>query len=231
MVYSSLYPKKNRQKQVDDSMTETSILDGENKNVEYKQDVPNDHTKFIKTAVAFANGAGGRLMFGVADGTLEVTGIKKDEIFAKQDAITNAIYDSCEPKIMPDASVHEMGGKSVIVVDIPAGMQTPYYIKSLGMVDGTFIRVSGTTQHADKSSLQELILKGTNRSFDQVPSEDVVTEEEANALCERLYEHAREVAERLGKAEPVRKVGISQLLTRKLLVYFSATSHGYGYDH
>lgn len=199
-------------------MTDTEILNGENKNIEYKQDIPDDHSKFIKSAVAFANGTGGKLVFGVVDGSLKVTGFNKDEIFAKQDAITNAIYDSCEPKIMPDATVHEIDGKSVIVVEIPAGMQTPYYIKSMGMVDGTFIRVSGTTQHADKVSLQELILKGTNRSYDQIPAEEVVEDAQANALCERMYKHAKEVAERLGITEPVRRVGINQLLTWKLLV-------------
>ena len=194
------------------------ILKGENKNIEYKQDVPDDHVKFIKTAVAFANGVGGQLVFGIADGSLEVKGINRDEIFEKQDAITNAIYDSCEPKIMPDASVHEIDGKSVIVVDIPTGMQTPYYIKSMGMQEGCFIRVSGTTQHTDKASFQELILKGTNRSFDQVPSDETVTEEEADALCDRLYEHAKAVAERIGRKESVRRVNISQLLTWKLLL-------------
>ena len=206
-------------------MAEQTYFGGENKNIEYKQDIPDDHSKFIKSAVAFANGIGGKLVFGVVDGTLEVTGFNKDEIFAKQDAITNAIYDSCEPKIMPDATVHEINGKSVIVVDIPAGMQTPYYIKSLGMVDGTFIRVSGTTQPADKVSLQELILKGTNRSYDQLATEDVVTEEQAEALCERMYNHAKVVAERLSITEPVRRVGINQLLAWKLLVKRSDGLH------
>ena len=170
------------------------LLAGESANVEYKQDIPEDHLKFIKTVVAFANGKGGKLVFGVEDGSLNVTGFSREDVFVKQDAITNAIYDSCEPKIMPEVTVQPVNGRWIVTAEIPAGMQTPYFVKSMGMVDGTFIRVSGTTHHADKVSLQELILKGTNRSFDQLEAEDTVTEAEVEVLCDRLYEHAKEIA-------------------------------------
>lgn len=63
------------------------------------------------------------------------------------DAITNAIYDSCEPKIAPNVEIQEFDGKYIIVVDIPAGMQRPYCIKSQGVIDGVYIRVSGTTRN------------------------------------------------------------------------------------
>ena len=194
------------------------LFGGESTNVEYKQDIPEDHLKFIKTVVAFANGRGGKLVFGVEDGSLEVKGFSREDVFLKQDAITNAIYDSCEPKIMPEVSVKAVQGKWIVVAEIPTGMQTPYYVKNMGMVDGTFIRVSGTTHHADKVSLQELILKGTNRSFDQLEADETVSEGRVETLCERLYEHAKEVAERMGWSEPVRKVGVNQLVTWKLLV-------------
>lgn len=194
------------------------LLAGESANVEYKQDIPEDHLKFIKTVVAFANGKGGKLVFGVEDGSLNVTGFSREDVFVKQDAITNAIYDSCEPKIMPEVTVQPVNGRWIVTAEIPAGMQTPYFVKSMGMVDGTFIRVSGTTHHADKVSLQELILKGTNRSFDQLEAEDTVTEAEVEVLCDRLYEHAKEIAMKMGHEEPIRKVGVNQLLSWKLLV-------------
>lgn len=194
------------------------LFAGESANVEYKQDIPEDHMKFIKTVVAFANGRGGKLVFGVEDGSLDVKGFSREDVFVKQDAITNAIYDSCEPKIMPEVSVKAIGDRWIVVAEIPAGMQTPYYVKSMGLVDGTFIRVSGTTHHADKVSLQELILKGTNRSFDQLEAEETVAENEVEVLCARLYEHAKEIAIKMGREEPVRKVGVSQLLSWKLLV-------------
>lgn len=57
----------------------------------------------------------------------------------------------------------------MIVVGIIPGMQRPYYIKALGIKDGTFIRSGGTTRGADAALLKELILEGENRFFDQLP--------------------------------------------------------------
>ena len=37
----------------------------------------------------------------------------------------------------------------VLFVEIEAGKQTPYYIKSLGIEKGSFIRVGGTTRLAE----------------------------------------------------------------------------------
>ena len=36
-----------------------------NVTVEYKLEIPQEREKYLKSAVAFANGAGGRLIFGV----------------------------------------------------------------------------------------------------------------------------------------------------------------------
>ena len=37
--------------------------------LEFKEARPKDSLKFVKTVVAFANGRGGRILFGVADKT------------------------------------------------------------------------------------------------------------------------------------------------------------------
>ena len=82
-------------------MTAEEIFAGETDNVEFKEDIPAKSEKYMKTVVAFANGKGGKLIFGVENNTWKVTGFTKEEVFQKMDAITNAIFDSCEPKITP----------------------------------------------------------------------------------------------------------------------------------
>ena len=72
-------------------MTFAELKKGEHETIEYKQDIPKDKDKYLKTAVAFANGAGGRLIFGVEDGTWNVLGFPDDEVFQKYDAIANSI--------------------------------------------------------------------------------------------------------------------------------------------
>ncbi|WP_275950493.1 ATP-binding protein [Clostridium sp. MCC353] len=165
-------------------MTVEEIYAGESDNVEFKEEIPAKSERYIKTVVAFANGKGGKLIFGVENNTWKVTGFTKEEVFQKMDAITNAVFDCCEPKIIPSIGILEIEGKSIIEVEILPGMQRPYYIKSQGLLDGTYIRVSGTTRHAERYQVQELILEGQNRYYDCEPAEGLsVTEEDIARLC------------------------------------------------
>lgn len=144
-------------------MAEDKLFSGESKNIEYKVTVPEKSEKYMKTVVAFANGRGGKIVFGIDDKTLDIVGMDVDNIYKTMDAITNAISDACEPAIRPDVALQTVKDKTVIVVEILPGAQRPYYIKSQGMVEGTYVRVSGTTRHVEGYMLKELILEGQNR--------------------------------------------------------------------
>ena len=101
-----------------------------------------------KTVVAFANGNGGKIVFGIDDKTLEIVGMDEDNIFKTMDAITNAISDSCEPRIRPDVTLQTVNDRTVIVVEILPGAMRPYYIKfeanpALYPLDRTYPRFTG----------------------------------------------------------------------------------------
>ena len=59
-------------------MEKGTLFSGESVNVEYKVTVPKDSAKYMKTVVAYANGRGGKIIFGVDDKTLEVVGMETD---------------------------------------------------------------------------------------------------------------------------------------------------------
>ena len=172
-------------------MTIEEILAGESKNVEFKVQRPDKSIKYMKSVVAFANGKGGQIVFGVDDKTREVVGIPEEQVFQEIDAITNAISDSCEPTIIPDVYLQNMDGKTVIVAEISAGRQKPYYIKSDGLENGVYIRVSGTTRPADRDMSRELYYECDGRSYDSVIRTDLtVTDEEIQKLCRQMKEVA-----------------------------------------
>lgn len=206
-------------------MTAEEIFAGESDNVEFKVEIPLKSEKYLKTVVAFANGKGGKLVFGVENATWSVTGFTKEEVFQKMDAITNAIFDSCEPKITPNIGVQEIDGKAIIVVEIIPGMQRPYYIKSQGIMEGTYVRVAGTTRHAERYRVQGLIVEGANRSFDQIERDETVSEEKIAAFCDRLYQHALELCSSDDMKKQIHKVGKNQLLSWKLLVEKDGSCH------
>ena len=104
-------------------MTIEEILAGESKNVEFKETLPEKSIKYMKSVVAFANGTGGKIIFGIADKTREVVGFDKEDVFKKMDAIANVVSDSCEPAIIPNITLQTVDGKTVIVEEVSEGRQ------------------------------------------------------------------------------------------------------------
>ncbi|MCC8045029.1 MAG: putative DNA binding domain-containing protein [Clostridiales bacterium] len=211
-------------------MTVEEILTGEKDNIEYKVDIPPKSETYMRTVVAFANGKGGRLVFGIENDTWKVAGFGKEQVFRKMDAVTNAIYDSCEPKITPSVGIQDFDGKYIIIVDIPAGMQCPYYIKSQGILEGTYIRVAGTTRKAARYQIKELILSSENRSYDQEKTDRELSDEEIETFCERLYQHALELCTSEEGEKSLKRIGKNQLLSFKVIIkendkYYAANSY------
>ena len=192
-------------------MTMEEILAGESKNVEFKESLPERSIKYMKSVVAFANGTGGKIIFGVADRTREVVGLGEDDVFKEMDAIANAVSDSCEPAIIPDITAQTIDGKTVIVVEVSEGRQRPYYIKALGKEGGVYVRVAGTTRLADEYMIKELMFEGSNRHFDQVLCTGLtITDEQINELCQVMKEQAIRNARSDEQKAAIKDVGRQQ---------------------
>ena len=97
-------------------MTLNEIMSGESEYLEFKKMVPEKSETYMKTAVAFANGSGGKIVFGVEDGTFKVVGINQEDAFSIMDGITSAICDSCTPMITPIVTLASVEEKILIVV-------------------------------------------------------------------------------------------------------------------
>lgn len=146
-----------------------------------------------------------------------MVGVPDDQVLTIMDAISNAITDSCEPLIIPDISMRDIDGKTVIVAEILPGAQRPYFIKSMGREQGTFVRVAGTTRQADAATIKELLFEGSNRSFDQtICRELTATEDDIAKLCDAMTAVAKSNAKH--GAEAVKPVTVQQLRSWNVLV-------------
>jgi len=165
------------------------IKKGESERLEFKE-VPNDRSdKWLKTVVAFANCRGGRILFGVDDNR-KVVGLVGD-IFAMKDAIADSVANACVPTIPVETCISTINGKTIIILEIAAGRQTPYYLKSKGDVAGVYVRYDATTRLADEMSLKELRVEGSGRGYDEILCRGLsVSDGDVFALCERLYQVA-----------------------------------------
>ena len=200
-------------------MTIEEILAGESKNVEFKENLPEKSIKYMKSVVAFANGTGGKIIFGIADKSREIVGFDKEDVFKKMDAIANAVSDSCEPAIIPDITLQTVDGKTVIVVEVPEGRQRPYYIKALGRDGGVYVRVAGTTRLADEYMVKELLFEGSNRYYDQALCNGLnITDEDIDALCKAMKEQAVKNAHNEEQKASIKDVGRQQLRSWGVLI-------------
>lgn len=200
-------------------LTIEEILKGESKYIEFKEALPEKSIKYMKSVVAFANGMGGKILFGIADKTREVVGVDNTDIFKTMDAIANAISDSCEPAIIPDITLQTINGKTVIVVEIDEGRQRPYYIKALGRDGGVYVRVAGTTRVADDYMVKELLFEGSNRCFDQeIFSDEEVAEADILHLCEAMKAEAVKNTQSKEQKAAIRDVTKQQLLSWGILI-------------
>ncbi len=195
------------------------ILAGESKNVEFKETLPEKSIKYMKSIVAFANGTGGKIIFGIADKTRKVVGFSKEDVFKTMDAIANAVSDSCEPAIIPDITLQTIEDKTVIVVEVSEGRQRPYYIKDLGRDGGVYVRVAGTTRLADEYMIKELMFEGSNRYFDQALCTGLsITDEDIDALCNAMKEQAIKNAHNEEQKASVKEIGRQQLRSWGVLI-------------
>ena len=195
------------------------IQNGENVALEFKEARPKDSLKFTKTVVAFANGKGGRLIFGIEDGTRNIVGIPKDKVFSEMDAIVNVISETCTPSISPDVKIANVQGKSLIIVDVKSCPKTPYYIKKLGMRGGTFVRIGATTRGVEEYRLKGLIIEGENLSFDKQPVRGAtVSQKDVAVTCRMMTETARKNSLDDEERKAVKPMTVKWLESKELLL-------------
>ncbi len=186
------------------------IIRGESKNVEFKVMLPEKSEKYMKTIIAFANTQGGRMIIGIDDRTRKVVGVDEESLFRVMDSISNAVSDCCTPQIVPNVEPQTVDGKTVIVVTVAPGPNRPYYLKSKGKEEGTFIRVSGTSRPAYPEKIKEL--EGAHISWDELTCVGYKVDEKAiKILCQDITEYRKKAG------LPGREIATAQLINWKLL--------------
>jgi len=143
----------------------------ESRRLEFKESFPKGE-QVARTAVAFANGAGGRMVFGVKDSPREIIGIPEGQLFTMEERITNSIFNQCAPAIVPEVYIQSAAEKTLLVVEIFPGSNKPYYIKKRGKNNGTYIRVGSTNRRASHETIEALERQHRKVSFDSLPVYD-----------------------------------------------------------
>lgn len=137
----------------------------EGRRLEFKEKLPNG-SELIKTIIAFSNDAGGELFIGIANEPRTIVGIPEDKIFELEEQISNLIYDGCYPIVVPEISVITVDDLYILKVQIYKGSNVPYYLKTKGKKEGTYIRIGSTNRLASDEIITDLERQKRNISFD-----------------------------------------------------------------
>ena len=148
----------------------------ESRRLEFKEDFPKGE-QLARTVVAFANGAGGKIVFGVKNEPREIIGIKENRIFSLEERIANQIFDQCAPTIVPEIYLQAVEDKTLLVVEIFPGSNKPYYLKNKGKHKGVYVRIGSTNRRASMEMTEELERQRRKVSFDAIPVYDLKTDE------------------------------------------------------
>jgi len=172
---------------------EQLLAQHEGKTLEFKACLA-ESMPFLKTLVAFANSAGGTIVFGVEDKTRRVLGV--DDPLELEARITNLVSDAVRPRLLPDIEIHPWRRTYLVVVRVHPSPVMPHYVKALGQVNGVFIRVGSSSRQADQTILDEMRRMAARRSFDEEPLPDLDSEAIDFRVASELFGSIRRLSRR-----------------------------------
>lgn len=126
----------------------------------------NKPKSWLKSVSAFANGRGGKLIFGVKEDNT-ILGLSDYQEVSEN--ISEIIKIKMDPNPEFDMEIKEFDGKVILILSVFAGKNTPYFV-----VDGgtrtAYKRVGNQSVPANRIDLFNLSLKGEHISYDSLES-------------------------------------------------------------
>ncbi|NSS86180.1 putative DNA binding domain-containing protein [Enterococcus faecalis] len=126
----------------------------------------NKPKSWLKSVSAFANGRGGKLIFGVKEDNT-ILGLSNYQEVSEN--ISEIIKIKMDPNPEFDMEIKEIDGKVILILSVFVGKNTPYFV-----VDGgsrtAYKRVGNQSVPASRIDLFNLSLKGEHISYDSLES-------------------------------------------------------------
>lgn len=130
---------------------------------------------WLKTVSAFANTQGGHILFGVSDDTHTALGLDDPQSVASKIAELIAAKITPAPRYTLSTFPSEDGQKLCIDLAVQNGPSYPYYYVN-DKAREAYVRHGDRSDLASDFELNNLILKGINKTFDSMPSSRKLSE-------------------------------------------------------
>ena len=138
----------------------------EGKTIEFKRDLSSPKT-VLKTLVAFANTAGGKVIVGVEDQTRKPLGVESP--LDEEERLGSLIADSIAPRLVPNLEMVTIEGKTLLIIEVYLSNSRPHYLTSHGAEEGVYVRLGSSNRQADRELIGELRRSVEGLAFDEIP--------------------------------------------------------------
>jgi len=137
----------------------------ESKTLEFKRDLSSPKP-ILKTLVAFANTAGGRLVIGIGDDK-QCMGVESP--LDEEERLSNLIADSISPRLVPNIELVTVEDKTLLVAEVFLSSSRPHYLNREGSEQGVYVRLGSSNRQADRALIGELRRSVEGIAFDEMP--------------------------------------------------------------
>ena len=144
---------------------ESLLQTPEGKRLEFKCNFSSPK-KLLKTLVAFANSAGGKLIVGVNDDR-HVVGVEAP--LDQEERLCSLIADSIVPRLAPNIELTTVENKTLLLVEVFLSNLRPHYLRAEGPTNGVYVRLGSTNRQADQELIAELRRSAEGMAFDEMP--------------------------------------------------------------
>ena len=164
----------------------------EGKTLEFKRDLSSPRN-VLKTLVAFANSAGGRLVIGVDD---DRTLLGVTDPLDAEERLCNLIADSISPRLIPNVEMLSLENRTLLVIEVFPSSARPHYLSSQGVENGTYIRLGSSNRQAGPDWIAEMHRLALGQVFDEQPMPTVSRNDLDMASIARLFGPQRSLSDK-----------------------------------
>jgi Putative DNA-binding domain len=148
---------------------EALIASGEGPRLEFKERLPTGprDRKLLKGVPAFANGAGGTIIFGINSDETTVTGLSGGDATTLRDQLVNLVRAAVIPMPQVTVTPYTIDGKLILALDVEPGQSPPYgLVTSPDARDKPefYVRRGASTYPAQPSDLRQATLASQQTS-------------------------------------------------------------------
>ncbi len=184
------------------SLIEVLLSRPESKTLEFKRDLSSSKP-ILKTLIAFANTAGGRLVIGISD---DKQCIDIENPLDEEERLSSLIADSISPRLVPNIELLTVEDKTLLVVEVFLSNSRPHYLNKEGIEQGVYVRLGSSNRQADQALVSELRRTVEGTVFDEMPMPQLSVDDLDLNAAQQLF-------------GGIRKLDQQTLLTLKLLTH------------